>query len=168
MMDLEGDRQGEVKKGQKEGAVKGEGGQGRGWLLLIIQHPVLEQNLSPGAPKELPPAPGCSQDPRQLLCPSCHLPQLIRCQCPIWSPAFQREERGPQRHPERSVQVVCGPMREESLQAREHGFLPSFPVPALGPGSGIETDRALSRQKMYGPGGREGGAGGERRGRETA
>lgn len=54
------------------------------------------------------------------------------------------------------------------MQAGEHGFLSSLPVPALGPGSGIETDRALSRQKMYGPGGREGGAGGERRGRETA
>lgn len=83
-------------------------------------------------------------------------------------PAFQREERGPQRHPERSVPMACGPMREESLQAGEHRFLPALPVPALGPGSGIETDRALSTQKMYGPGGREGGAGGERRGRETA
>ena len=146
------------------------GGGGAGQGLAPAYYPAFRFGAKPvtRSPERAAPAPGCSQDPRQLLCPSCHLPQLIRCQCPIWSPAFQREERGPQRHPERSVQVVCGPMREESLQAREHGFLPSFPVPALGPGSGIETDRALSRQKMDGPGGREGGAGGERRGRETA
>ena len=45
---------------------------------------------------------------------------------------------------------------------------PSVPFLAA-PGSGIETDTAPGRQKMYGPRGREGGAGGcERRGRETA
>ena len=85
-MDLEGGRQGEVAmKGKKEGAAK-EGGQGRGWLVLIIQHSLLEQNLSPGA---LCPAPGCSQDLGQLPLPSGHLPQLVRCQCPIWSQPFR-------------------------------------------------------------------------------
>lgn len=71
--------------------------------------------------------------------------------------------------------MVCGPMREERLQAGEQGWgpqslvlLPSHPLHALGPGAEVETDIALSRQKMYGPGGREGGASGKRRGRETA
>lgn len=67
--------------------------------------------------------------------------------------------------------MLCGPTREERRRAGEQAWgsrgpvlLPSHPMHALGPGS----DTALSRQKTYGPRGTEGGAGGERRGRETA
>lgn len=46
-------------------------------------------------------------------------------------------------------------------------LLPS-PPHSCAPGSEIQTARARSRQQIYGPRGKEGGAGSQRRGRETA
>lgn len=87
-----------MKKGQKEACAKGEGGAGS---CLLILNSVLEQKLLPGAPQVLHPGPGCSQNPGQLLCRTCHLPSPARCQGPIWPPALQKGRKGSSEAPGR-------------------------------------------------------------------
>lgn len=97
-------------------------------------------------------------------------PPLLDARAPF-DPSTSEVKKGV---PRGDFEVGHDPRREERLhEGRGTGLGPPKPVlpspsHACAPGSEIQTDTALSRQEIYGPRGTEGGAGSERRGRETA
>lgn len=157
-----------VKKGQKEGQKEGGGEMRKGRecgaprqertrSCLLMPNSILEQNLLPRAAHVLQATLKCCQHPGPP--PHPHWPQALH----------KRKLQGATGLWEGGERAACkAPPLPPLHPTQALSSCPSVPFLAA-PGSGIETDTALGRQKMYGPRGREGGAGGcERRGRETA
>lgn len=149
------------KKGQKEGAAKGEEGQGRGGSCLLSSIRFGTKPVTRSPQKSCAQLLDAVRTRDSSSAPAATFPNLLDANAPFGPQPF-REKKRVLRGTQKKCPGGVWPHEEESLQAGEHSFLSSLPVPALGPGSGIETDRALSRQKMYGPGGRRS----RRRGKE--
>ena len=93
-------------------------------LCLLILNSVVEQKLPPGAPQFCTQLLGAVRTRDSSSAAAAASPALLDARAPFGLQHFRREERGPQRPPGGSFQVVRGPMREERLQAGEQGWGP--------------------------------------------
>lgn len=134
-------------------------------------YPAFCFGTKPPAHQELPQkslqlsAPGCSQDLETAPLPQLPPFPTYRCQCPICPQPFREKQAGSLEALQKEVsRVVCGPMREESLQAGGARLpCPLFLCPPW-PWLWDETD--VSSEQAENVSRREGGRSRRRRGEE--